>query len=312
MNEIDLEMDLNNAPQEQSSNKRKGISLCYPYEEKRLLKWQRPWIIMPKLDGVRCRLLFQGGVARLLSSEQNEIEGVPHILEAVKELKVGSQIELDGELYLHGLSFEEIFSITSRSSGNLHPMKERIQFHLFDLPSAGNLSQIERLQILSAFPNTDYFKIVPWKIVDKLESVYNEMENYIGRGYEGFVLRNIGAEYLRRRTTNWMKFKPKKKDFYKIIGFHQEISIEGYEKNSLGALECQGFNTLEHFKVGTGFSAEQRRSLWFDRFNLIGKTVSIKYQALTPGRGVPRFPVFAELIDQDFESFISGRRPSQR
>ena len=38
--------------------KRTGIMLCYPFEEKRLNKWNPPYIIQPKLDGERCRAVY--------------------------------------------------------------------------------------------------------------------------------------------------------------------------------------------------------------------------------------------------------------
>jgi len=34
--------------------KRAGVQLCYPFEEKRLAKWEPPYIVQPKLDGERC------------------------------------------------------------------------------------------------------------------------------------------------------------------------------------------------------------------------------------------------------------------
>jgi len=49
------------------------------------------------------------------------------------------------------------------------------------------------------------------------------------------------------------------------------------------------------FNVGTGFNAEQRHQLWIDKESLPGKNAKIKYQHLSSGRKVPRFPVFAEI-----------------
>ena len=75
----------------------KGIMKAYPFEEKRLAKWEPPYIVQPKYDGVRCRAVpLDNGDFLLLSSEENPIFSVPHINEALK--CCAPQWELDGEL----------------------------------------------------------------------------------------------------------------------------------------------------------------------------------------------------------------------
>ena len=92
--------------------KRSGFMLAYPFEEKRLHKWGFPVLVQPKLDGVRCGLDFdESGNIILRSSTQEVITSVPHINAEIAELCASSNITipmLDGELYVHGLSFEEI------------------------------------------------------------------------------------------------------------------------------------------------------------------------------------------------------------
>ncbi len=91
-----------------------------------------------------------------------------------------------------------------------------------------------------------------------------------------------------------MKFKPKQSDSYTILGYEEEISIEGNPKDRLGALICDSGDG-NTFNVGTGFTDEQRLNLWDIRSLLPGMTCTIKYQHITPGRKVPRFPVFVSL-----------------
>jgi ATP-dependent DNA ligase len=54
-------------------------------------------------------------------------------------------------------------------------------------------------------------------------------------------------------------------------------------------------NMGTQFKVGTGFTAEQRQNLWKIKETLIGKSAKVMYQALTNDH-IPRFPVFVEII----------------
>jgi DNA ligase-1 len=119
-------------------------------------------------------------------------------------------------------------------------------------------------------------------------------DNYIEQGYEGIIVRHYMGAYERKRSTMVMKFKPKKVDDYVITGTVEEMNKEGMEKGSLGAITClSGDGNL--FNVGTGFTAEQRQLLWEVRDTLPGRKVRIKYQHLTTGKQVPRFPVFVEV-----------------
>jgi DNA ligase-1 len=277
-----------------SSQRRVGIQLCYPFEEKRLKKWNVDVLIQPKFDGERCRALLYNKNCVLLSSEGHIIESVPHINKAL--LDAGwDEVELDGELYAHGLSFEEIHSRVSRKV-NLHSDYKAIQYHIFDIVSLE--AQVTRLTKLSYMQNhdKDLIKIVPTYRSDNgdVQNIMLWLENFQKEGYEGIIIRHPLATYKRSRSTLIMKFKPRKKDSYKILGYEEERDIYGQPKGRLGALICIS-NDGGTFKVGSGFTAEQRQNYWNVKENLIGKVVVVKYQHLTPGRNVPRFPVFAEV-----------------
>lgn len=270
----------------------KNIQKCYPFEEKRLNKWQPPFIIQPKFDGIRCRAVPTESGYILLSSEENIIFSVPHINEAVN--KLGIDLELDGELYIHNAPFEEITSITQRTV-NIHPDYKRMQYHIFDIVT--DQSQIERLLHLEKLSNSFESPLVktPYWLANNLQEVMEVYQELISYNYEGIIVRHIAGLYERKRSTNVMKFKPKQEDTYEIIGYQEEISISGTPKGSLGALICSsGDNSTFH--VGTGFSESDRKSLWNVREQLVGKTARVQYQHITSGKQVPRFPVFVEVI----------------
>lgn len=269
----------------------KNIMKCVPFEEKRLSKWQPPYICQPKYDGVRCRAVRTETGFILLSSEENLIFSVPHLNELLDKI-ANLPNELDGELYCHGMSFEDIVSITSRTV-NLHPDHKRIQYHVFDVvnsdPQFRRTVAIEQLHGLSP-----WLAVSPYYLCDDLEGVLRAYDLIIEKGYEGIIVRHHANIYERKRSTLVMKFKPKKEDDYEILGTQEEIDKEGEPKGSLGALVCRsGDGNL--FCVGTGFSAEQRQILWEIRDQLPGRIAKVKYQHITVGRAVPRFPVFVEL-----------------
>ena len=48
-----------------------GIMKAYPFSEDRLAKWEPPYVVQPKYDGVRCRAVpLDNGSYLLLSSEE--------------------------------------------------------------------------------------------------------------------------------------------------------------------------------------------------------------------------------------------------
>lgn len=281
---------------------RKGIMLCYPFEEKRLAKWKPPWLIQPKLDGDRCRAYVgPEGKCTLISSEDHTILSVPHIKEAIESLHLRS-VELDGELYIHGAPHSEIHSIVSRTE-NMHPDYKLMEYHIFDMVST-EPQMVRTQKLISTIPfygshrNYGAVQLVPNRIVATLDEIMATQEEFARAGYEGFVIRNLMAPYIRRRSTMLMKFKPRKEDIYEIKGVQEEISKDGAPKGSLGALICTGSDgTL--FNVGSGslLTREARQILWSERETLPGKWARVKYQHLTSARGVPRFPVVVEIVD---------------
>jgi len=272
--------------------------LFYPFEEKRLLKWSSSVIVQPKLNGERCRGDNRSGDTTLWSSELNSFNfAVPHI---VKQIKALGFPEADGELYVHGMSFEDISSIVSRTV-NLHPRYEDMEFHLFDTITS-NTAQLDRLKTLidisKDFPPN--IKLVPSRLAESFDDVLRIYDEYIEMSYEGIIVRHIGAPYIRRRSIYGMKFKPKKSDIYKVIGFKEEIDKGGKPKNRLGALLCIGDDDSE-FSVGSGLTDHQRESFWAVRESLTQKNVKVSYQHLTSSNGVPLFPVFISLVEREEE-----------
>jgi ATP-dependent DNA ligase len=128
-----------------------------------------------------------------------------------------------------------------------------------------------------------------------MESVMEKFDQYLNDNYEGFVIRDIYGHYNRKRYTGMMKFKPHQVDEYVILGTVEEISIDGFPKGSLGAFVCTSSEGTI-FNVGTGLTADQRYEYWKCREELVGKKLKVKYQALTQGKKVPRFPVALEVI----------------
>jgi len=299
------------------TQKREGIMLAYPFEEKRLEKWNPPYIIQPKLDGERCRAEFCGPLGyNLASSQMNYFQSVPHIIRALNKTEL--RLELDGELYCHGMIFEDIHSIVSRTV-NLHSNHEQMEFHIFDIIiNESQLQRSTRLYQRIVEHLHPPLKLVPMFLAENFEDIMRCYDQLLNKGYEGIIVRNVDAPYVRKRSTFMMKFKPKKKDVYPIKGYSVEMSIEGIIKpDLLGRLICDNGELNMpilgeypphtklpegYFGVGSGPTEDKRRELWKQRETLPGNYVSVKYQHITPGKGVPRFPIYLDIVKGGLEN----------
>jgi ATP-dependent DNA ligase len=247
---------------------------------------------------------------KLLSSECNLILSVPHIEEAMKHYPPN---EYDGELYVHGMDFEDVHSIVGRTT-NIHIEFWKMEYHIFDIineePQAVRTLELQRLG--------DYgpIKTVPYHAVENFEGVMNVYNDFLADGYEGMIVRNSGAGYVRKRSTMMLKFKPKKDDYYVIKGYSVQIDKNKEIKPGiLGKLICAGSESLDipsigeyspykpmpdgYFGVGSGFTKEQRETYWATKELLVNQLCHVQYQNITSGKGVPRFPIFMEVLNID-------------
>ena len=286
---------------------RQGIMLCYPFEVKRFLKWGEKALLQPKYNGERCRAIFNAeGKVTLLSSEMHQITGVPHLVHKLQGTHL-KNCELDGELYTHRMDQSMIHSIASRKV-SLNPSYEELGYMVFDLVSPKVIEErlVELSMIAPLFP-----KGVEATLTYQASSL-GEVERYVDEmyntGYEGVVLKQYSGKYERKRSTQWMKLKPRQVDVYLIRGTKQEVDKNGKEKNALGAFICQS-DGEELFRVGSGalLTRDARVMLWRLRDDLVGMYLQIKYQGITQANGVPFFAsAQAVLTKEEAEEWMKG------
>lgn len=279
--------------------KREGIMLCYWFDEKRFNKWPKPVYCQPKLEGDRCRALISFGsinkkVQLLSSGARDRNFSVPHIVSAIMN-QVISFSELDGELFKLGMNHNDIRSRVAPTVYK-NPKYHEIEYHIFDLILDG-VPQDRRLETLDAINFSHPLVKVPTHQVYDLEEYYKLYEAFLLQGHEGIITRHPRATYTRRKVTTMMKDKPRILGKFKIVGCAQEHDLAGNSKDSLGALVLEMPDTKLTFSVGTGFTRAQRIELWREPEKLIGQTVEIAYQEITP-RGVPKM--------QSFKRFVTG------
>lgn len=260
-----------------------GIMKCVPFEEKRLAKWQPPYIVQPKYDGDRCKAypIKESTNYLLLTSEENPYFSIPHIQKSLADSNL--DLILDGELYSHKLNLEGghelIHSVASRTI-NLHPRHLELEYHLFDIES--KRPQLERLITLTKIAklNLPYIKVAPFWICENLSQIKKIYDKLILQGYEGIIIRHLNNFYEHKRSTFLMKFKPRCSDTYMIVNWNEEISKDGVPKGRIGSLTLSS-QTGDTFNVSAGLNDQDRSYLWEHRMILQGLDATVYYQHLS-------------------------------
>ena len=272
--------------------KRDGVQLAEPMTGPKLAKLGPFVVVQPKLNGDRCRVLKYGEEVFLVSSYGNEFKHIQHINAAIKEQWPSDLALPDGELYVHGLRFEEIHSIASRKV-NVHGKTLVMQYHIFDfqdeeMPQASRLARIKKLDL-----KPPLFAVQPFGMNNNRDEIVGKMTEYVAEGYEGIIVRDILSPYTPKRIPGMLKYKPHCEDEYTIVGVKEG---EGWCVGMLGAFIVAG-DDGQPFDVGSGalLTKKNRQSLWKVRDKLIGEKLTLKYEPQTTRRGFPKCAVAVGL-----------------
>jgi DNA ligase-1 len=162
---------------------------------------------------------------------------------------------------------------------------------VFDLPSeAGDFNhRLQALQSLFSTINSPYLALIKQFKVDDEAVLMHKLDTLIASGGEGLMLHLGSAPYRGIRSDDLLKLK-RFADAEAIVIAH--VPGKGKYSGMMGALIVKTPEGRE-FKIGSGFSDEQRRHP-----PAIGSTVSYKYQGTT-ATGLPRFASFFRVRNED-------------
>lgn len=248
-----------------------------------------PVAVQPKLDGMRC-LVKKINNKLVYSSRENVIW--KHLsffdkeLESIFEL-IPYNIILDGELYIHGMDFEDITSIVKNMT-KLHDNLKDLKFFIFTFNTTEHLSFLKRAELLNNVFNLKTFNrvvLLDTRICNSKQDVLTMHQYYRSINFEGTMIYNIDALYNTSRTKDLLKHK----DWIEEEG--EVISVKrgkGREKD-LAILKIKDKRGVMTDMRPSG-KFEQRRIWYLSPETIIGKRVTFKYQNLTKNN-VPRFAV---------------------
>jgi hypothetical protein len=217
-----------------------------------------PVAIQRKLDGGRT-VAYAGadGKAVLYSRKLKDIKGQVNIVKDLNTLfkkikKTYPGAYLDGELYQHGLSLQQISGIMRRDAKSKTTAREssrgvqetQLGYHIFDIffPEDAKLAKmpfIERKRVLDTIMAENKS---PRLVLVKTYIANNEAESqlaydtFLKEKYEGAIIRNLAGVYefsaaREMRTYQVRKRKPRYSAEYKVIGY-----TEGSKGKDKGAI----------------------------------------------------------------------------
>ena len=284
-------------------------------------------IVQPKLDGVR--LLASSDGARMWTRQGSVIEpgAFPALRACIAALKLPAQWVLDGEMYTHGASFEDV---VGRFKRRQEPGLTYCVYDVLDAsaPEAGTAARLRagrrafadgrrafadgrrafadgRRAFADGREACRQGERVKW--VDALGSARSHdealalMDAALSQGYEGIVLRHPGMPYESgKRSAALVKLKPHRTDEFEVVAVEEAKGKDAGTPVFVCRTAADPPQTFRARPVGT---MQERGAYWQAYLRAPGawargKRVTVRYQSLTV-RGVPRFPV--ALAVRDYE-----------
>lgn len=242
--------------------------------------------IQPKLDGIRCLANVKTG--ELWSRKQTRIDGLEHITNAIKTSSFPEHITwLDGELYTHGKSFNDISSMVRRTT-NFTQESQSIQYWVYDY--IGTKPYQDRIHELHNVNVCNTIVITPTLFIHLLNSecLGKYHKKYTIDGYEGTMIRNVHSIYeTGKRSSHLLKYKDCCQEEFVVIGFKQKKVING--DVTLGSVMLKDFEESVTFSAAPTMTMAEKSEIWKNQKDYMNQIATIKYFEKTP-KGIPRFP----------------------
>lgn len=251
--------------------------LAHSYNDhKHKIDWTNCFI-QPKLDGQRCLAFCKAnGDVTLMSRDGKEILTMDHIKRDLANVK--EDVILDGELYVHGVSFQENMKLIKKYRKG---ETEKVKYHVYDVVSQQpfRLRKV-RHYIVGLFSCEE---VSTYQIKNE-QDLKTWHESNIGQGYEGSIIRYGEEGYkVNGRSANLLKYK----DFLDM-----DLVIEDIVPSEQRPTWGQPMFSIngKKFSSGMKYSHEDRIDFLTNKKKYINKLAVIRYFELSD-EGTPRFPV---------------------
>jgi ATP-dependent DNA ligase len=269
------------------------------------------WAVSRKIDGVRCSFYWKDGEVKSASRGGGNYDASTYQIREhpalIKLLSEHPDWVLDGELYKHGKSLQQISGAArmEKTAGGC----DWLEYYIYDVMIPDTpfenrlqcLTDITELLNLSFIPEREWQKdelriqIVPHILVvgaNKKKQIMTLHDMYVSEGWEGCVARDVSKPYkYGGRGQEMVKFKMYQDAEFEITGISEGLR----EEDMCFTLVTEDGIEFKAKPIGSRELKQQYRN---DLQNLIGKMATVKYFYLSDD-GTPLQPVFKAIRDYE-------------
>lgn len=297
--------------------------LCSPFEQKLVDKIKFPAYAQLKMDGMRFNAIVREGKVEFRSRNGKEIHLLGNLEQEFIALAGDIDCVFDGELLV---MLEGDYQFADRQTGNgilnkankgTISEKEAALVHatVWDVipymyftdgkcptPYSTRFASLEKLVNGQSSKNKKIW-LVASDIVQTQEEATKIFEDYLSKGLEGIILKDGSGVWENKRAKHQIKMKGELECDLKVVGY--QMGTGKYE-GLLGAILCESADGVIKVDVGSGFKDAQR--LDFTNNSIVGKIVSVKYNARIKNKQGEEslfLPIFIEVRDDKNEADLS-------
>ena len=269
------------------------------------------FIITMKLDGIRCVIMKENEQIKIISRQGKIFEGLTEIEEEAKQLP--DNMVYDGEILAEnteGLDSKTLYRKTMNlatkkgiKTGLIHNCFDIIPIDEFKKGESKDICINRKNELHKVFSELKLQHIieVPMLYVGNNKNKITELLNKaISQDQEGVMINLADKTYKCKRTDVILKVKKMQSCDCKVIGFEEGT---GRLQGTLGAILINYKGSK--VKVGSGYSDEDRKDIWINRDNLLGKIIEVQYFEETENQKDDslslRFPVFLRIRNDKTE-----------
>lgn len=277
---------------------------------------KEPYLIMRKLDGVRCITVIRNHEIKFYSRTGNEFTSLSNLRNELQSFaNVHDDCVLDGELCVIDDEGREDFKAAVSQIKRKNYTMENAHYKIFDFMTYNEFAgekqsppyYIRLTNAMKRFSGMSTAYSVIGAIRYTEENLAKAQVVVEKKGYEGLILRAAEMPYQRGRTSDLLKVKKFSSAEYVIEDIlPTEMNMKNID-GTMSPVRCAGSLIIRHkgnpVGVGGGFTLEQRLEFLRNKDEYIGRTITVKFFEETKdayGNPSLRFPIFVGFRDTLF------------
>jgi len=258
--------------------------------------------MQPKLDGYRCLVKIDAHGDVELISRSGRLFDFPQIESDIMSLGL-KDCWLDGELYVHRKSFQQVSRLIKREDPS-------VKLYLYDMIWVVEEDmpwRRRRVGLESLLQRSSVNTLVPVDTITvrSQSEVTTNFKKFRDNGYEGGIIRKLDAPYkFNGRSANLIKVKLREDAEFLVTDI--VMSEKGRAKGGAifvcaNDINDESFNCAMKRQKKDDKTFELRREIYDNREEYIGKIITVEFHGRSD-KGIPREPVakcFRDPIDME-------------